>query len=1371
MRRQHVTRFGRSTLATLAIAVGAVVLTAGPASADTTHPFLGDITLSGGVSGANVAGVDDDGNLLVWLDGQHALAKFDLAGNPVNFSALGTNMIDGKGNNDCPATPSDCDQIPVIDGFPGFGGTGQTAYDSGVLAAVDNSGGPADGYIYVQNNNNINGEPRQNSQTDVFNPAGEFIGRVNLSGLRPFPDRGGKEGIAVSPNGTLILSEENGFFFGTYAAMVVPVDGDPAHDQFAGEFFSPCADTSCQGAKWAFRNSVLSRNYMYTPGNYYDKGSAWVKIPISESHHPRTDEPSLPVNLEPGNLVFGNGGAALTGNQSYTTGMVDPLTENVFIGLSGVNIQEWTEDNHQVGPSFGDGHIGGTQGVLMMAIDRSGGPNDGHIYTGGISASGNKIAVFGDPIHIPDLSNEAAQAGHTTAHVSVDIGLDGGPQVDTCRVDYGFDTNYGFSKSCAEPTPYTTAGQATADLSGLSIEQDYHYRFVVGTANGPAVGSDRTFRTHAVLGVTTEPATNVGKTGADLNGSLNPDGIEPTRYQFEYGIDTSYTETTPLETAPSGNTQVEVPAVTVGGLQSGRVYHFRLVASNALGVTHGPDQTVVIPAAPSLISITASNITATSADIGARINDYDSAATYHFDYGRSLDYGSSTPVTDLPASGEEQPVTFFLSGLEPGVTYHFRLIATNAWGTTTSSDSPIDFLPPDCPNSHVRQLTNANYLPDCRAYELVSPEEAGNVSLFPGGVTVNLGTGFFQGDPEFTVAPPNAFGMATSPARFGFYGGEGSITGLHPPNDLADRYVSTRTNTGWVTTYPGRQGDETTLVVRPTCDLGMDTCLDYRPKEELALFGGDQPPGSRAPYVWDISGKSLGRWPTNLNTVPDGEKFVGDSLPSPDFSHYFFSSRDQSFAPGGTLGTPGSAYDNDVTNATMTVISKLPSGDPIPQEPINAGDETNFIDLIASSLDGSHILMSPPSEPVCPDYRYCPPTEPVHLFMRVDGAVTYDVSQGKLVRYVGMTRSGDEVLFTSPDQLLPADEDGSVDMYMWSEDSGGLTIISQGNGKGDTDGCNAGWTERCDVRPVNPDRPLLDNTFASGNGDVYFYSPEQLDSSNPGINNQRNLYVFRNGQPQYVSTFDAGTEVDRMQVSPDDSHMAFLTRSRMTHYDNQGWEEMYTWDPGTGAIQCTSCIPTGEPPILSHVDPCFQCTTKTKDVDASESGPFMTDDGRVAFSTTDALVPRDTNRTIDVYEFAGNRPQLISRGTGDRVKAGGRLFYPGLNTGFEGFSTDGTDLYFSTFDTLVPQDRNGSFVKFYDARTGGGFPATPPPLPCSAADECHGDSSAPPPHSAVGTGGDLGDGGNLQPVRKKRKGRHHRKKSTHVKKHGRRHHG
>ena len=162
----------------------------------------------------------------------------------------------------------------------------------------------------------------------------------------------------------------------------------------------------------------------------------------------------------------------------------------------------------------------------------------------------------------------------------------------------------------------------------------------------------------------------------------------------------------------------------------------------------------------------------------------------------------------------------------------------------------------------------------------------------------------------------------------------------------------------------------------------------------------------------------------------------------------------------------------------------------------------------------------------------------------------------------------------------------------------------------------------------------------------------------------------------------------------------------------------------------------------------------------------MADDGRVAFATADALVPEDTNGLVDVYEFVDSRPRLISAGTGQRDTYDGNAIYPPAYTGLESFSADGLDIYFSTYDTLAPQDHNGPFIKFYDARTNGGFPVPPPLQPCVAADECHGEGSATPVEPQVGTGANLGAGGNEQaaPSRKTKKGKRARKKACRTKK-------
>ena len=153
--------------------------------------------------------------------------------------------------------------------------------------------------------------------------------------------------------------------------------------------------------------------------------------------------------------------------------------------------------------------------------------------------------------------------------------------------------------------------------------------------------------------------------------------------------------------------------------------------------------------------------------------------------------------------------------------------------------------------------------------------------------------------------------------------------------------------------------------------------------------------------------------------------------------------------------------------------------------------------------------------------------------MRVDDAVTYDVSGGLGAKFVAMTTDGSKVVFTSKFQLTSDDTDSSIDMYEWSEDTNSLVRVSQGNGNGDVDNCNTGWISGCGVEAITGERPELDNVISPLTGDAYFYSPEQLDSDDPGVLNERNLYVYREGEVQYVATFDRATRrCTASQISP-----------------------------------------------------------------------------------------------------------------------------------------------------------------------------------------------------------------------------------------------
>ena len=168
------------------------------------------------------------------------------------------------------------------------------------------------------------------------------------------------------------------------------------------------------------------------------------------------------------------------------------------------------------------------------------------------------------------------------------------------------------------------------------------------------------------------------------------------------------------------------------------------------------------------------------------------------------------------------------------------------------------------------------------------------------------------------------------------------MNNLNTPNITSDMYVSTRTNEGWESTYPGPFAREVVADARGQCSIALDRCLVRTAFTGLGDEGAEE---SNAPWLYDVSGTFLGRLPTNVDTIKGGRNFVGGGRASGDFSHFVFASQNVAFAPGGAESAPGSVYDNNVEEDTIEIISKLPNGEPIPQDPLNAGDPTDYLDV------------------------------------------------------------------------------------------------------------------------------------------------------------------------------------------------------------------------------------------------------------------------------------------------------------------------------------------------------------------------------------------------------------------------------------------
>ena len=99
-----------------------------------------------------------------------------------------------------------------------------------------------------------------------------------------------------------------------------------------------------------------------------------------------------------------------------------------------------------------------------------------------------------------------------------------------------------------------------------------------------------------------------------------------------------------------------------------------------------PQYTLAIPATPTAPVVTPSAATVAAAEtsltVGATVDPRGLPTTFRFQYGTTTAYGSETTTGDAGAGGTPVPVTATVTGLQPGTTYNFRVVATNAAGTT-----------------------------------------------------------------------------------------------------------------------------------------------------------------------------------------------------------------------------------------------------------------------------------------------------------------------------------------------------------------------------------------------------------------------------------------------------------------------------------------------------------------------------------------------------------------------------------------------------------------------------------------------------------------------------------------------------------------
>ena len=277
-------------------------------------------------------------------------------------------------------------------------------------------------------------------------------------------------------------------------------------------------------------------------------------------------------------------------------------------------------------------------------------------------------------------------------------------------------------------TPDTDAGSPSVhtavseSISGLTSDTAYHYRVVMSNPKGNSPGNDvECASANAVSSLTTEPVSDLTSSTVTLNGSWDGNG-EDTHYFYEWGFATGsgFEHSTPAPAGDGGSSAGhQVHSLTLTGLASDATYRFRIIASDSKGTSTGGTLTFKTFKFPSVQYLQPTKYETTSIQLNTLVNpNGGGATTFHYDYGTTSAYGSSTPESaSIGSDSTFHEASQVISGLSPGTTYHYRIVATGPGGPfENEEDQTFTTLPvpPDDRRQHGHRTVTDRGQDQCR---------------------------------------------------------------------------------------------------------------------------------------------------------------------------------------------------------------------------------------------------------------------------------------------------------------------------------------------------------------------------------------------------------------------------------------------------------------------------------------------------------------------------------------------------------------------------------------------------------------------------------------------------------------------------------
>ena len=162
-----------------------------------------------------------------------------------------------------------------------------------------------------------------------------------------------------------------------------------------------------------------------------------------------------------------------------------------------------------------------------------------------------------------------------------------------------------------------------------------------------------------------------------------------TTVSFTYGLQPDLSGATiTVEAGQVTGTTPTAVEVAIINLVPGNVYYFRANATNLAGTVSGTvAQFTTLGGLPIVTSVSANAVASDSAVLSGTVNANSVATQAFFQYSRLPDFSSldGTVVAGDVTGSETATLSGPIVGLEAGVTYYWRLAATNASGTTVGA--------------------------------------------------------------------------------------------------------------------------------------------------------------------------------------------------------------------------------------------------------------------------------------------------------------------------------------------------------------------------------------------------------------------------------------------------------------------------------------------------------------------------------------------------------------------------------------------------------------------------------------------------------------------------------------------------------------